>query len=96
VAFYFDQFISCPGANDARIGLALTDGQAPPYYYYIVWNLTDTLYQGPMPPLASPPNFIYIDDVKPGEYLLIVEDANGCKETELRMLHDAACNRQFN
>ncbi len=90
VAFYFDNFISCPGANDARIGLALTDGLAPPYYYYIVWNMTDTLYQGSLPPLASPPDFIYIDDVKPGEYLLIVEDGNGCKETELRTLHDAA------
>ena len=90
VSFYFDNFISCPGANDARIGLALTDGQAPPYYYYIVWNMTDTLYQGTLPPMDSPPDFIYIDDVKPGEYLLIVEDGNGCKETELRMLHDAA------
>ena len=90
VAFYFDNFISCPGANDARIGLALTDGQAPPYNYHIVWNMTDTLYQGPMPPLTSPVTFLYIDDVKPGEYLLIIEDGNGCKETELRMLHDAA------
>ena len=46
VAFYFWPYISCPGANDARIGLALTDGIAPPYDYYIVWNMIDTLYQG--------------------------------------------------
>jgi gliding motility-associated-like protein len=87
VAFYFDDFISCPGAGDARIALALAEGQAPPYYYYLVRNMTDTVYQGPMPLLGDPP--IYLNNIQPGEYLLIIEDANGCKKTELRTLYDA-------
>ncbi|MCA1742163.1 MAG: SprB repeat-containing protein, partial [Bacteroidales bacterium] len=87
VAFYFDDFISCPGAGDARIALALAEGQAPPYYYYLVRNMTDTVYQGPMPLLGDPP--IYLDNIQPGEYLLMVEDANGCMKTELRTLYDA-------
>jgi gliding motility-associated-like protein len=86
VSFYFDQFISCPGANDAVIALALTEGKAPPYYYWLVRNGIDTLYQGQMLPLNS---FLYIPGIQPGEYLLTVKDANGCKEPEIRTLPDA-------
>jgi gliding motility-associated-like protein len=89
VAFYFNQFISCPGANDAQITLALTDGEDPPYYYYIMRDLTDTVYEGPLPPQSFPPVPVHIDSVAPGEYLLIVEDANGCKLPEIRTLFDA-------
>ncbi|MDF1559732.1 MAG: gliding motility-associated C-terminal domain-containing protein, partial [Bacteroidales bacterium] len=89
VAFYFNKYISCPGANDAQITLALTEGEAPPYNYYIMRDLTDTVYQGPLPPQNFPPDPVHIDSVAPGEYLLIVEDANGCKLPELRTLFDA-------
>ena len=76
--FILVNFISCPGAGDASFALALTEGQAPPYYYYLVRNMTDTLYQGTMPPVGDPP--IYLDNIIPGDYILIVEDANGCKK----------------
>jgi gliding motility-associated-like protein len=86
VAFYFDSFISCPGANDAIAGMALTEGQAPPYYYYLIWNDTDTVYQGWMPPEDT---FFFLPNLRPGEYHLIVEDDNGCKKELLRTLYDA-------
>jgi len=85
VSFYFDQYISCPGAGDARMAIALTEGQAPPYYYNLIWNYSDTVYQGPM--VLS--HFLYLDNLKPGEYLLSVEDGNGCKEELLLSLYDA-------
>jgi large repetitive protein len=85
VSFYFDQYISCPGAEDARMAVAFTEGQAPPYYYNLIWNYTDTVYQGPM--VLS--HFLYLDNLKPGDYLLSVEDGNGCKEELLLSLYDA-------
>ncbi|MEZ5020997.1 MAG: gliding motility-associated C-terminal domain-containing protein [Bacteroidales bacterium] len=86
VSLYFDQFITCPGAGDARMAIALTEGQAPPYYYNLIWNFTDTIYQGWMPPEDT---FFHLDSLKPGEYLLSIEDGNGCKEELLRTLYDA-------
>jgi gliding motility-associated-like protein len=86
VSLYFDQYITCPGAEDARMAIALTEGHAPPYYYHLVWNLTDTIYQGWMPPEDT---FFYLNNLKPGEYLLAIEDGNGCKEELIRTLYDA-------
>ena len=86
VSLYFGQYISCPGAEDARMVVALTEGQAPPYYYSLLWNYTDTIYQGPMPPIDT---FFSLDNLKPGEYLLTVEDGNGCREELPRTLYDA-------
>jgi len=86
VSLYFGQFISCPGAEDARMVVALTEGHAPPYYYSLVWNSADTVYQGWMPPEGT---FFSLDNLKPGEYLLTVVDANGCREELPRTLYDA-------
>ncbi|HNV66509.1 MAG TPA: gliding motility-associated C-terminal domain-containing protein, partial [Bacteroidales bacterium] len=86
VSLYFGQFISCPGAEDARMVVALTEGHAPPHYYNLVWNGTDTVSAGWMPPEG---HFFTIDNLKPGDYMLSVVDANGCREELPRTLYDA-------
>ncbi|HUW93234.1 MAG TPA: gliding motility-associated C-terminal domain-containing protein, partial [Bacteroidales bacterium] len=77
----YDYHITCPGANDAQIFLAVTEGEAPPYSYVIIRNLADTLYIGSFPGLyeiSDPATSRIIPGVMPGEYLLVVKDANGC------------------
>ncbi len=86
IALYFDAFISCPGAENARLIMALTEGKAPPYTYYLVRDEVDTVSQGLMPPLGDP---ITIGNLKPGNYRVTVVDANKCRKDFLRTLYDA-------
>ncbi|MCJ7819607.1 MAG: SprB repeat-containing protein, partial [Bacteroidales bacterium] len=77
----YDYHITCPGAADAQLFLAVTEGEAPPYNYVIIRNLTDTLYSGSFPGLydmSDPATSRIIPGVMPGEYLLVLRDANSC------------------
>jgi gliding motility-associated-like protein len=85
LSFYFNPYISCPGAGDATATIALTEGQAPPYYYYLIRNAADTVYQGSM----SLGVFFNLDNLIPGDYILSVEDGNGCKKELPQTLYDA-------
>ncbi|HRW27093.1 MAG TPA: gliding motility-associated C-terminal domain-containing protein, partial [Bacteroidales bacterium] len=85
VSFYFNPYITCPGAGDATATIALTEGNAPPYHYYLIRNYTDTVYQGSM----TLGHFFNLANLSPGDYLLSVEDANGCKKELLQTLYDA-------
>jgi len=85
MSFYFNPYISCPGAEDATATIALTDGNALSYYYYLILNAADTVYQGPM----SLGVFFNLDNLKPGDYTLSVVDGNGCRKDLHQTLYDA-------
>jgi len=77
----YDYHITCPGANDAQLFLAVTEGAAPPYDYVIIRNLTDTLYTGSFPGLyeiSNPATSRIISGVIPGDYLAVIKDSRGC------------------
>jgi gliding motility-associated-like protein len=75
VVFYTSKLITCPGSHDAEFTLAMTEGDAPPFDFEILFNSTDLIASGTLTGLYMP---VFIDSIGPGEYLLKITDANGC------------------
>ena len=75
VVFYTSKLITCPGSHDAQFTLAMTEGDAPPFNYEILFNSTDLIASGTLTGLYMP---VFVDSIGPGEYLLKITDANDC------------------
>ncbi len=68
-----DKETSC-GANDAQINILSVSGGTSPYQFILLDSIGDTLE--PVQPITSS-----VDSLSPGNYSLIILDANGCELT---------------
>jgi gliding motility-associated-like protein len=86
-----DIHVSCPGGSDGTIRIYVSSGITAPYRYWVVRNLTDTLYTGILMnnynPL-DPTTYRIYTGLPAGEYLLIIRDIHDCEVTRPAELID--------
>ena len=81
--------VTCPGGSDGAIRVYVSSGITAPYFFWVVKNQTDTLYNGMFTNNYSPTDsdtYKLYENLEAGNYMIIIEDVNGCiviKTTEL-------------
>lgn len=83
--------VSCPGGSDGSFRVYVSSGITAPYFYWVVYNDVDTLpnygvFTGNYNP-SDPGTYKVYNNLKAGNYMLIIRDINGCevpKITELK------------
>jgi gliding motility-associated-like protein len=86
-----DIHVSCPGGNDGSVRVYVSSGITAPYYFWVVFNNTDTLpgpgvFTGNYNP-SDPNTYKVYNNLKAGNYMLVIRDVKGCyivKNTELK------------
>jgi gliding motility-associated-like protein len=73
--------ITCPGGNDGTARIYVRDGGAPPFYYWLVYNETDTLYTGIFTgnQTSDPSTYLVCTGLRAGSYKFIIRDLNNCE-----------------
>jgi len=79
-----DIHVSCTGGSDGTIRVYVSSGITAPYRYWVVRNLTDTLYTGILmnnynP--VDPTTYRIYTGLPAGDYLLIIRDIHDCEVT---------------
>ena len=85
-----DIHVSCPGGSDGSLRVYVSSGITAPYFFWVIRNDVDTLpgygvFTGNYNPV-DPNTYKIYNNLKAGNYMLVIRDINGCevpKTTEL-------------
>lgn len=82
--------VTCPGGSNGSIRVYVSSGITAPYFFWVVRNEADTLSSGLFSGNYNPADtntFKVYNNLKSGNYMLVIRDVNGCevpKTTELK------------
>ncbi|MCX6327271.1 MAG: gliding motility-associated C-terminal domain-containing protein [Bacteroidia bacterium] len=83
--------VSCPGGSDGSLRVYVSSGITAPYFFWVIRNDADTLpgyglFTGNYNP-SDPNTYKIYNNLKAGNYMLVIRDVNGCevpRTTELK------------
>ncbi|TAL62277.1 MAG: T9SS type B sorting domain-containing protein [Bacteroidetes bacterium] len=82
--------VSCPGGSDGSIRVYVSSGITAPYYFWVIRNNVDTLFNGVFTGNynpSDPSTYKLYGNLPAGTYMIMIRDVNGClvpRTTELK------------